>query len=124
MPQKTDGSSQNAVNLPELLVRVENDHDLLCDLISIFKRDFPALLQSLQRAVDCGDVRNVETTSHALKGMLSGLAVTQAAVTASRLEQMAREGKKMELTAALTRLENEVASLSTELDGYAAEANR
>jgi HPt (histidine-containing phosphotransfer) domain-containing protein len=121
MKQQLDGYSQVAVNLPELLVRVDNDHDLLCELIGIFKEEFPRILQSLKQSVAREDMKNVEATSHALKGMLSGLSVTQAAATASRLEQMAREGEKLGLTNALTLLENEVADLLPELDGYTEE---
>jgi hypothetical protein len=44
-------SSQVAVNLPELLIRVDNDHDLLCELIGIFKEEFPHILQSLRQFV-------------------------------------------------------------------------
>ena len=123
MKQQRDSSSQVAVNLPELLVRVDNDHDLLCELIGIFKEEFPRLLQSLQQSVAREDMKNVEAMSHALKGMLSGLSVTQAAAAASRLEQMAGEGEKLGLTNALTLLENEVADLLPELDGYTEEAN-
>ena len=122
MTQKGDRSSQGAVNLGELLTRVENDSELLCELIGIFKEDFPRLLQSLQQSVAREDMKNVEATSHALKGMLSGLSVTEAAATASRLEQMGREGKKSGLTDALTLLESEVAQLLPELDAYAEEA--
>jgi HPt (histidine-containing phosphotransfer) domain-containing protein len=122
MTQKGDRSSQGAVNLGELLTRVENDSELLCELIGIFKEDFPRLLQSLQQSVAREDMKNVEATSHALKGMLSGLSVTQAAATASRLEQMGREGKTSGLTDALTLLESEVAQLLPELDAYAEEA--
>ena len=122
MTQKGDSSTQGAVNLGELLTRVENDHELLCELIGIFKEDFPRLLQSLQQSVACEDMKNVEATSHALKGMLSGLSVTQASATASRLEQMGREGKTSGLTDALTLLESEVAQLLPELDAYAEEA--
>jgi len=77
MTQQRGRSSQVAVNLPELLVRVDNDHDLLCELIGIFKEEFPRLLRSLQQCVVCGDMKNVVATSHALKGMLSGLSVTR-----------------------------------------------
>jgi HPt (histidine-containing phosphotransfer) domain-containing protein len=91
MTQQDNHSSQGAVNLGELLTRVENDHELLRELIDIFKKDLPCLLQSLQKSVAREDMKNVEATSHALKGMLSGLSVTQAAATASRLEQMGRE---------------------------------
>jgi hypothetical protein len=50
-------SSQFAVNLPELLVRVYNDHELLCERIGIFKEEFPRLLRSLQQFVVCEDMR-------------------------------------------------------------------
>jgi len=121
MTQQDDHSLHGAVNLGELLTRVENDHELLCELIGIFKRDLPCLLQSLQKFVAREDMKNVEATSHALKGMLSGLSVTQAAATASRLEQMGREGRTSELTDALTLLESELADLLPELDMYASE---
>jgi two-component system, sensor histidine kinase and response regulator len=122
MTQQHGRSSQIAVNLPELLVRVENDHDLLCELIDIFKEDFPHRMQSLRESVARGDMKNVEATSHALKGMLSGLSVTGAAALAAGLEQMAREGKTTGLTEALALFESKVADLLPELDAYAEKA--
>ena len=122
MTQKDDRSSQGTVNLGELLTRVENDRELLCELIGIFKEDFPRLLQSLQQSVAREDMKNVQATSHALKGMLSGLSVTQAAATASRLEQMGREGQTSGLTDALALLESELAQSLPELDACAEEA--
>jgi HPt (histidine-containing phosphotransfer) domain-containing protein len=95
--EQRDRSAQVIVNLDELLIRVENDRVLLCELIGIFKEGFPRLLQSLQEAVACGDLKNVEATCHALKGMLAGLSVTRAAAIASQLEQIGREGKTLEL---------------------------
>ena len=121
MTQQDDHASHGAVNLCELLTRVENDHELLCDLIGIFKKDLPCLLQSLQKSVAREDMKHVEATGHALKGMLSELSVTQAAATASRLEQMGRDGRTSELTDALTLLESELADLLPELDVYASE---
>ena len=122
MTQQHDRCSQVAVNLPDLRVRVDNDYDLLCELIGVFKEEFPRLLRLLQESVARGDIKDVETTSHALKGMLSGLSVTHAAATASRLERMAREGDKSGLTDALTLLESEVAGLMPELDSYTEKA--
>lgn len=122
MTQRGDSSSRGAVKLDELLARVENDHDLLCELIDIFKEDFPRLMQSLRQSVTRGDMKNVEAKSHALKGMLLGLSVTHAAAMASRLELLARSGERLELTNALALFENEVADLLPELDGYADEA--
>jgi HPt (histidine-containing phosphotransfer) domain-containing protein len=121
MTRQRDRSSQ-VVNLTELLVRVDNDHDLLGELIGIFKEEFPHLLRSLRQSVACGDMKNVEATSHALKGMLSGLSVTRAAAMAAGLEQMAREGKTSGQTEALALFESEVADLLPELDACAEEA--
>lgn len=123
MTQQRDHSSHGAVNLNELLTRVENDHELLRELVDIFKKDLPDLLQSLQKSVAREDMKNVEATSHALKGMLAGLSVTQAAATASRIERMGREGRMSGITEALTFLESELADLLPELDAYASKVH-
>jgi two-component system sensor histidine kinase/response regulator len=122
MKVKDDRTAHGAVDVADLLARVENDHELLRELIDLFKEDFPRLLQSLQQSVARKDMKNVQDTSHALKGMLSGLSVTQAAATASRLEQMGREGNTTGLADVLTLLESQVAQLLPELDAHAEEA--
>src|SRR5258708_38492538 len=81
-----------SVNLGELLARVDNDRELLCDLLSIFKREFPDQLTSLQTAVAGNDAAQAARVSHTLKGMLANLAVTKAAASASRLERLAPAG--------------------------------
>jgi len=122
MTQPGGDVSKRAVNLDELLARVDNDRQLLSELVEIFREEFPRLLQSLQQFVAREDMKNVETASHALKGMLSGLSAMKAAETASRLEQMARAGEGSGLTDLLTLLQLQVADLLPELDTYTAEA--
>ena len=122
MTQQGGRPEEVTVNLPELLRRVDNDRDLLCELIGIFKEDFPPLLRQLQEYVTRGDTKRVETTSHALTGMLHGLSVTRAAKKAQRLEQMARAGETAGLADALTLFEQELTNLLPELDGYLTKA--
>jgi HPt (histidine-containing phosphotransfer) domain-containing protein len=122
MTQERDRSSKVGVNLDELLARVDNDYQLLSELIGIFKDELPRLLQSLQQSVACEDVKNVEVTSHTLKGMLSGLSATPAASVAARLEQMGREGDISGLSDAVTLLEREIERLLPELDASITEA--
>jgi HPt (histidine-containing phosphotransfer) domain-containing protein len=110
--------SQVGVNVPELLLRVENDLDLLDELIVIFNEEFPPLLQVLRAAIAREDLKKVEVTSHSLKGMLSGLSVTRASEIASRLEQAAREGNPSAFRDELILLEGEVANLVPELDAF------
>ena len=122
MAQKDGHSAQGAVNLMDLLARVENDRELLRELVGMFKEDIPGLLQSLKQSVAREDMKTVELTSHALKGMLSGLCVIDAAETASRLERMGRDGKTLGLTNALSLVESQVAQPLPVLDAHAKEA--
>ena len=113
-----------AVNFAELLERVENDHELLWDLLTIFKRDFPRHRDSLIEAIACAEMKQVESSSHALKGMFSNLAMTRAAAAVAHLEQMGRDRERAGLEDALAHLEHELASLLPELDAYLKEARR
>ncbi len=51
MTVHSDRLSQVGMNLPELLLRVENDLDLLNELIGIFKEEYPPLLQVLRESI-------------------------------------------------------------------------
>jgi HPt (histidine-containing phosphotransfer) domain-containing protein len=124
MTRQGDRPALVAVNLDELLLRVENDRAFLRELLGIFKEEFPRLMQTLQHAVARGDMKIVVAASHALKGMLLGLSVTRAAAIASQLEQMGREGETLELANSLMLLEAEVAGLFPELDGYTIETEQ
>ena len=122
MTERWQRPSQGALNLPELLVRVDNDRDLLRELIEIFKVDFPVLLKQLQSEIIRREMGSIENTSHALKGMLSGLAAMPAASIASAIEQMARGGDGSGLSEAVTNLEREFERLLPELDASVREA--
>jgi HPt (histidine-containing phosphotransfer) domain-containing protein len=118
MQKLRDASSGHKVDFPELLSRVDNDHELLTDLISIFKEDFPRHLQSLREAVAQRDAKQTKVASHTLKGMLSNLAVAGAAAAAGRLEELAGSGAGDSLAPALAEFEQEVEGLLAEMEGY------
>jgi HPt (histidine-containing phosphotransfer) domain-containing protein len=108
-------------NLAELIVRVDNDQELLHELLGIFKVDFPRTKHSLETAVAAGDLKNVSRLSHTLKGMLSNLGGERAAATVAKLEELAGAGEKPALSGALDAFQREAASLLPELDAYMAE---
>jgi len=118
MTQLQSHSSEPAWNLPELLVRVENDQELLRDLLHIFKEGFPPMLQSLQSALAASDWKNVVAISHKLHGMLSNLAATRAAAAAGELETFASTGDHGAIRGILARLEQETTNLGIEIDAY------
>src|SRR6266478_5977421 len=94
MKETEKDSSGLSFDQRELLARVHNDRELLHDLLTIFKEEFPRYLQALRVAVDAGDGKLVAVAAHALKGMLLNLAAGQAAAAVGRLEQMGRRGKR------------------------------
>ena len=119
---KANGSEASSVNWSELLARVDNDRELLGDLLSIFKREFPEHVQALRNAVACNDSAVAARASHTLKGMLANMAVTKAADYASRLERLARAGEIASLGGAFDVFEKEVQGLLPEMENYTAEA--
>jgi HPt (histidine-containing phosphotransfer) domain-containing protein len=116
--------SKPAWNLTELLVRIDDDQELLCELLAIFKEDFPRSMRSLESALIGADMKNAAMLSHTLKGMLSNLGGTRAASAAARIEQLARAGEAASLGAAWKALQDESALLLPELDAYLAEVRR
>jgi len=123
MPQNlTDNSSGPAWNQADLLERVDHDEELLQELFSIFRADFPKTLQSLEAAIASADLKATARLSHTLKGMLSNMGGMQASGAASRLEKLAAAGESSEtLQSALGALRTEASRLNAELDAYAAE---
>jgi CheY-like chemotaxis protein len=105
----------------ELLARVENDRELLRDLLTIFKEDFPRQLLALREAVEARDGDRVATAAHTLRGMLSNLAASQAAATAARLEQMGRKKETLSFQEAFGVFQNDVNKLLPQLDACMAE---
>jgi HPt (histidine-containing phosphotransfer) domain-containing protein len=116
--------SEPAWNHAELLKRVDNDEDLLRELLTIFKEDFPGTMRSLESAIAVADLKNVSRLSHTLKGMLSSLGARRAATAASKIEELAGVGETVSLKDGFAALEREAASLLAELDGFQSEVRR
>ena len=112
------------VNFQELLHRVDNDRELLHELLSIFKQEFPGNLRKLRAAVTAADLPAVAKLSHTLKGTLSNLSVTAGAASAAELEQAARSGDSARATAVFALFEKSVEGLIADLEVCVAEALR
>ena len=64
MDKAHSASQASRVNLPELLSRVDNDRELLLDLLTVFKEEFPRLLQTLHDAVALQDMKHLDGKPH------------------------------------------------------------
>jgi HPt (histidine-containing phosphotransfer) domain-containing protein len=116
------GTSQVAMNPRDFLARVDNDRELACELITIFKEDYPNLLRMLKESVLSQEMKLVETIGHTLTGMLSCLSAAPAAARAAQLEKMGRVGQREGLAEALALFESEIAVLLPELEEFVTES--
>jgi CheY-like chemotaxis protein len=105
-----------ALDLTELLARVENDRELLRDLLMISKEELPRHLKALREAVESGDGKRVASTAHTLKGMLANLSANHAAEAAAELERLGRSGQISGFEEALVTFERDAIRVLGELD--------
>jgi two-component system sensor histidine kinase/response regulator len=97
------------------LAHAGGDTELLLDLIGIFQAESVKVLDEIRDALAAGDSTVVERTAHRLKGSLSTLAAQAAREAATRLETMGRAGDLTEAGPAFAELEQQMASLDTQL---------
>ena len=104
------------IDLPALLVQVENDRDLLAELVELFLQSSPRLLEEAQAGLARGDWQTVERASHALKGAMQNIAAVPAAQAAAALEEAGRTGDAARAAASLARLKFKFAELVEALE--------
>ena len=125
MANPNQSSNESAIDFQELLSRVDNDRELLIDLMSIFKEEFPRHLRELSDVIAARDHKRITVVSHTLKGMLANLAVSRAAAAAAKLEQLGRDnGGETDINDALREFQREVQGLLPEMEAYMAEVQR
>lgn len=114
---------RNLIDFEELLERTENDRELMRDLLTIFKDEFPQRLQALNHAVASRNAANVILEAHALKGMLSSLAAIEVAAAVAELERLARNNETSKLPDSFSRFEVVAKELSRQVEACMAEVS-
>ncbi|GAA3751006.1 hybrid sensor histidine kinase/response regulator [Terriglobus aquaticus] len=114
----TGNSALPVVNLEELLVRVQDDRELLQELVDIFNEEYPPLLERLQAAVGVQDRAVIRKETHTLKGMLGNLACFRAADCARELERMSEASPLFAMQKTRQRLSSLISESSNQLQEY------
>ena len=96
---------QLALNLPELLERVDGDIDFVAELAAIFQGEYPRQIEAIRNCIAIGDAEGVRRHSHALKGALANLSATEAASLAASLERTGSSGALAPALATFHQLE-------------------
>ena len=115
--------AKNFIDLEELLERTENDRELMRDLLTIFKEEFPQRHQALGEAVASLNATNVVLEAHALKGMLSNLAAVEAAAAVAELERLGRNNETSKFIESFSRFEAIAKELSRQVDACVTEVS-
>lgn len=125
LESKLNGETRNLVDNKVLreLSKMAGSQGIV-QLIDIYLRDLPRILQDARRAVESGNADELHQAVHPLKSASASLGVKAYALLAKKLDGMARDGK-MEGTAPLvarleglqTPIEQELRTLQTEYGG-------
>lgn len=87
------------------------DHEVLRELIELFRDESATLLEALREAVLNGDAPLVQRTAHTLKGSAAVIAAHAASEAAKTVEAAARSGSLANCRDALVALEDEISRL-------------
>jgi two-component system, sensor histidine kinase and response regulator len=103
-------TSNNSINVPQLLDRLDGDRALLAELVDLFRADFPGNLSALQRAIDQQDANGLRSAAHTLKGALAHLSAMKASSLAAELEAIGKSQDWLRAQATLDHLAQEINS--------------
>ncbi|MFO7801720.1 MAG: response regulator [Desulfovermiculus sp.] len=99
----------------ELLARVGDDQDVMREILEEVLSDVPNRLESLKKAAQDGDAREVRSFAHSIKGMAGNISAPRVRETASKLETLAANQDLSGMEELIWELESEFELLKTEL---------
>jgi two-component system sensor histidine kinase/response regulator len=109
-------AGKSAWNLKELMDRLEGDHELLRELLQMFRTDAEMNMRLATDALLRSDLESAGRAAHTLKGMLRNLAMNGPAEIAAALENAARDKNIQEATAQMPLLEKALNELQPEIE--------
>jgi len=108
----TPAAEQDILDRHTLWERVEGDADLLREIVALFLADCPERLAELHEALRHRDCTALAQAAHRLKGALGNISANNALTAVRCVETAAHAGDVHAATAALARLEDELARLT------------
>lgn len=94
---------------------IDNDKVLFGELYRLFHQDWPQLLTELKKSIEGGHSKQIEMISHRLKGMTRNFFDLDLAKMCGDIEDMAIDGRLIDVTPLYLRLQAEFERLDQEL---------
>lgn len=99
--------SEEIIDLPDVLERVQDDKELLLELFDIFEGEFGKKRQALGAAVAAKDIQKIKEISHSLKGASGNISIKPMHALCVQMEQLAKANTTEGMDALLTRLDEQ-----------------
>jgi len=103
------------------LAQMDGDKHLLAEVVRIFQKEGPILLEKAQKAISQGDAAGLRRAAHSLKGSVSYFVAASVVEAARNLEGIGASGDLSGAAAAWQALEQEVGRLLGALAATAAQ---
>ncbi len=81
--------SEQVIDLPEVLERVQDDKELLLELFDIFTADYAVKMQALKKAITDQNFEVIKDVIHSVKGAAGNISAKAVHAVCMSLEQMA-----------------------------------
>ena len=82
--------SDDAIDMTEVMERVQDDKELLMELLQIFLEDFTDKRKTLQEAVSTQNFEEVKSIGHSMKGASGNISAKKLRLSFIELEQMGK----------------------------------
>jgi two-component system, sensor histidine kinase and response regulator len=107
--------NDEAIDLKEVLERVQDDRDLLLELLDIFLTDCPPKIEAMKRAVGSKDLTQLRDLSHSLKGASGNISAKKMYAAFLKIEQMAKNNDLNQIETLLKEIDTQL----IDVRGYA-----
>lgn len=104
-------SKNSPIDFSSALARIGNDKSFLAELLSLFKMDYEAKIESLKAAINQGDFTSIRELGHSLKGASANLSLTFLQKAAFDMENAGKEKNMGLAKSALNTLGQEFQNL-------------
>ncbi len=99
--------SDDIIDLPDVLERVQDDKELLLELLDIYQEDFLIKREALAEAITKKDFAKIKEVAHSMKGASGNISAKRLYATCLQLEQQAKEGNSVGLEDSLKTIDSQ-----------------
>ncbi len=105
--------SEEAIDVKEVLERVQDDKALLLELLDIFEDDYEEKRKAIDQLVINKNLEQLKSIAHSMKGASGNISAKKLHTVFAKLEQMAKESNLTNITQLLADLDKQYSEVKT-----------